>query len=344
MEKNHTDSELRLEVPAVSKGQDEFSFTSVLITQGKHRFYTLSMPSDVLANTCTVDRTADNPETGFQRNLDEKRAQEIADYIDSGLGTIPGAIILSAQQEAEMKYNNKARTISFKNHPQAFFILDGQHRVYGFRMAHTPLRVPVVIYNNLSRKDEVALFMDINTKQRPVPSELILHIKRLAESESDGEKLFRNIFDLFLKDSGSPLLGLLSPYERKREKISRTTFNGALKGIISTFEVNDVEYIYSILKSYLHVWKAILRNYNSEKNLTNPTLFKAIINLFPTIAERLYDRHGNDFNIENFDEILQPLYTKIKKGNLQKPGTSHLTLSQIFKDALHSGFSIGKRA
>ena len=34
--------------------------------------------------------------------------------------------------------------------PEAFLILDGQHRVYGFSLAKTSLRVPVVIYNNLT--------------------------------------------------------------------------------------------------------------------------------------------------------------------------------------------------
>jgi hypothetical protein len=31
------------------------SYTAVLLTQGRHRFYTLAMPSEVLAATCMVD-------------------------------------------------------------------------------------------------------------------------------------------------------------------------------------------------------------------------------------------------------------------------------------------------
>src|SRR5579884_3808253 len=59
-------------------------YAARLIRQGKHRFYTLTMPSDVLAETCVVDTREENPEEGFQRVLDSKRAQEIADYIDLG--------------------------------------------------------------------------------------------------------------------------------------------------------------------------------------------------------------------------------------------------------------------
>src|SRR3954447_17840700 len=157
-----------------SEGQEVVSYTAVLLTQGEHRFYTLAMPSEMLAETCVIDPRSDNPIDGFQRLLDRRRAQEIADYIDSGFGTIPGSIVVSAQPEANLEYIRKARTIRFNKTPRSFLILDGQHRVYGFKFAKQHLRVPVVIYNNLSRAQEARLFMDINTKQRPVPPELIL--------------------------------------------------------------------------------------------------------------------------------------------------------------------------
>ena len=148
------------------------SYTASLVTQGRSRFYTLSMPSDILAETCTVDTQEADPVMGFQRRLDSKRAQDIADYIDKGFGTIPGAIVLSAQPEARLEYNRPKRTLRFRKSPRAFLILDGQHRVYGFQKAVARLRVPVVIYNNLTKAEEARLFMDINTKQRPVPNGL----------------------------------------------------------------------------------------------------------------------------------------------------------------------------
>ena len=74
--------------------------TVSLITQGKHKFYSFTMESDILAKVCFVISRDEDPTTGFQRNLDERRAREIADYIDNGLGTIPSSIVLSAQKEA----------------------------------------------------------------------------------------------------------------------------------------------------------------------------------------------------------------------------------------------------
>ncbi len=171
----------------VTERRESYSFTASLILQGKHRFYTLSMPSDVLGETCIVDTRDENPQDGFQRALDQRRAQEIADYIDSGFGTIPSSIVLSAQPEAQLRYSRRTRTLSFRNDPRAFLIIDGQHRIFGFRLARSRLRVPVVIYNNLSKAEECRLFIDINNKQRPVPNELLLDIKRMAETETDQE-------------------------------------------------------------------------------------------------------------------------------------------------------------
>jgi hypothetical protein len=45
-----------------------------LVTQGKHRFYTLTVPSDILAKTCFVSTRYDDPKEGFQRLLDRNRA------------------------------------------------------------------------------------------------------------------------------------------------------------------------------------------------------------------------------------------------------------------------------
>jgi hypothetical protein len=46
-----------------------------IVTQGNHRFYTLTMPTEVLAKCCFATNREEDPIAGFQRVLDEKRAQ-----------------------------------------------------------------------------------------------------------------------------------------------------------------------------------------------------------------------------------------------------------------------------
>lgn len=330
-------------VPEETEEAGRSGYAARLITQGRHRFFTLTLRSDVLAKTCMVETRLENPLEGFQRTLDPKRAQEIADYIDSGFGTIPCSIVLSAQPEAELDYSSKTQVLRFKKVPRAFLILDGQHRVYGFHKAKTSLRVPVVIYNGLTRSEEARLFIDINTKQRPVPNELLLDIKRMADAETDVDALQRDVYDLFNSRNDSPLIGLMSPSTRSRGKISRVTFKVALNSIWRTIADSDPETLYLVLRSYLAVWAAALRKRDAQNNLANSTMFRAIFLLFPLVAERVSDRYGDEYTADHFDEVLQPFFSRLKKHHLVTPGPGAVALFEEFEKALQSGFSIKAR-
>ena len=309
------------------------------VTQGKHRFYTLTMPSDVLSETCFVTNRFDDPDGGFQRKLDSSRAQEIADYIDAGFGTIPGSIILSAQPEAELKVVGKGKTIEFRKTKRAFLIIDGQHRVYGFSKARTSLRVPVVIYNNLTRKEESKLFIDINTKQRSVPTELLLDIKKLAEYESETEALMGEVFDLFNSERGSPLLGLLSPAERIKGKISRVTFYAGIKPLMPAFEGKEAHEIYNALAAYLQSFVTSAENIKARNVITKPTVFRAAMLLFSEVAQRVKDKHGI-YNVDTFYEALKPLFGRIKPGTLTGAPNSYNQLYATLSQALRTSFTL----
>jgi DGQHR domain len=311
-----------------------------LITQGHHKFYTLSMPSDVLAKACFVSTRDEDPHQGFQRLLDPRRAAEIATYIDNGLGTIPTSIILSAQPEADLKIVGGGKTLEFKATPKSFLILDGQHRVYGFSLAKTALRVPVVIYNGLSRRDESRLFIDINTRQRPVSNELLLDIKKLAEYENETEQVLRELFDLFNTEKNSPLLGLLTASKKVENKVTRVTFNNAMKPLVPIFLDKDNETIYEALAAYLQTFIYGLKAINLDKKVTNPFVFRAMLHVFPGVAQRVKDRHGPFYTVDNYSDIMQPMFPKIKASLVNSPGRSHKALSEHFSKAFKTDFTI----
>jgi DGQHR domain-containing protein len=327
--------------PAAASSDDSFvSDAALLVTQGRHRFYSLVLPSDLLAATCMVDARAENPTDGFQRLLDKRRAREIADYVDCGFGTVPSAIILSAQPSAQLRYDRKTGILHFRKNQRSFLIIDGQHRVYGFNLATRSVKVPVVIYNKLSRADECRLFMDINTKQRPVPPELLLDIRRLSETESAADALRHNVFDLFSSEEDSALAGLLSPSERRKGKISRVTFNAALKSIEHAFVDAEAPDVYGVLNAYLTACVAGLRYHGVEANIANSALFKALALLFANVAERVSDRHGGAYTVKNFEDVLTPFFRRLKKGDLPRPGVGHLALYENYRKALSAGFSL----
>lgn len=315
-------------------------FSVSLVSQGKHQFYTLTMPSDILAETCVVTTRAEDPKAGFQRELDEKRALEIARYIDEQEGTIPNSIVLSAQSVADLKIVGRGKTLEFNRTPGAFLILDGQHRVYGFSKARTTLRVPVVIYNGLSRREETRLFIDINTKQKPVPSQLLLDIKQLAETETEAEEILREVFDLFNSEADSALSGYMSPATAAKSKITRVTFNNGVRPLLQLFPSRGSDEIYKIINAYLQAVSSEISKKTPDQILPKPVIFRAFTALFPSVAQRYVDLHGNNYTADKFQEIIQPIFSNISMAKFEKTGTSWTILRDYLEKRLSSKLSL----
>jgi DGQHR domain-containing protein len=311
-----------------------------LIQQGKKQFYSVTMPTDVLAKCCFVTSRNENPIDGFQRVLDRRRAQDIADYIDSGEGTIPGSIILSAQPEAKLKVVDGSKTLEFTPAQKAFLILDGQHRVYGFSLAQKAFRVPVVIYNGLSPVEEARLFIDINTKQRQVPNELLLDIKQLARRESDRDVLMRETFNLFDNDNASALHGLMSPSARQSSKISRVTFNLAFKSTLPIFASATPENVYQVTNSYIGAFADVLAKLDLSSKLTAPVVFRAIMEAFPEVARISAAQHGKAFTKAKFASVISPIADQLTVRSFDKASANVSTLAELFASLIKKDFSI----
>ncbi|MEO0434878.1 MAG: DGQHR domain-containing protein [Cyanobacteria bacterium J06656_5] len=320
---------------------DKIRYTVSNIIQNKTKFYSLTMYTDVLTKCCFVSSRDEDPIHGFQRVLDEKRALEIANYIDKGHGTIPSSIILSAQSEAEIEIIGRGRTMEFKPVPKAFLILDGQHRIYGFAKAKSNLRVPVVIYTGLTRKEESRLFIDINSKQKGVPTELLLDIKRMAEYENSTEQSLRDIFDHFNKYPDSALYGKLSPASKVKGKISRVTFNNAVSPVAKFFGDRDAEELFQILNSYLNAFIFGFYKPNSvEEQLFSSTVFRATFAVFPEISSKVKDRFGPEYNADNYHSVMEEMFEKLNIQKIKKPGSSYKALAKHFSDSMKRNFTL----
>jgi DGQHR domain-containing protein len=314
-------------------------FSASVITQGVHKFYSLTMPIDVLAKTCFVSSRDEDPKEGFQRVLDKNKAQQIADYIDKQKGTIPTAVILSAQVEANLVFDTKKKTLKFDVIPKAFLVLDGQHRIYGFSLATSELRVPVIVYAGLSRKEESRLFIDINTKQRPVPNELLLDIKSLADYESTEEEYMRCVFDMFNDEPNSSMLGKLSASERAKNKLSRTTFNASMKPIYDVFKEREPEETYTILNAYLRVIITGFTKLGIENSLVNSYVFRAIVVIFPEVA-RLVKMKYDNYHIDNFAHALDYFFQSINPSRITRKLQGYKELSEYFQKCLRKDFTL----
>lgn len=281
------------------------SYRALLITQNKTRFYFATIPVDELFPYCFVARRDEEPAAGFQRALNEPRADDIARYLSEGTGSIPSNIVLSAQTIAGIKYSARAGSISFFPNARSFLVLDGQHRLWGYQKCALRHRVPVAIYAGLSRAQEAKLFIDINTTQRGVPAALLLDIKQVAEIESHREQLLRTLFDRLRTDSRSPLAGKLSPAESLTGKISRVTFNRGLTAALSggVLAGADPDFRYRLIVNYLNSFDAEL---DDKKLLTRSAYFEAIFDVFDEAVRNTIALHG-DAKQDSIQKVVRPL-------------------------------------
>lgn len=198
----------------------------------------------------------------------------------------------------------------------------------------------MVIYNELSRRDESRLFIDINSKQRGVPNELLLDIKRLAEYENDEENILREVFDLFNTDPESAFFNKFSPAARAKNKITRVTFNNSMKPLLNIFRDKDSEEIYSVLNCYFLAFKVGLQEVDCEDTMHGSIVFRAISNFFPIAASKLKDRYGADYSVDNFYASMEGLFSRIKPSKFNNPGSSYKALSEYLEKNIKSEFSL----
>jgi len=132
------------------------SYPALRMEQNDQRFYFVTLPKDEIFPFCYVADRNEDPEKGFQRVLDIDRAKDIAKYLDESRGSIPTNIVLSAQPEAEVQYDSRKKTLKFKRLAKSFLVLDGQHRLYGYGLTKKDHRVPVAIYDGLTKQHYLA--------------------------------------------------------------------------------------------------------------------------------------------------------------------------------------------
>jgi DNA sulfur modification protein DndB len=302
------------------------SYPALALVQNGQKFYFATIPKEDVFPFCYVAGRDEDPREGFQRSLDYNRARDIARYLDDSIGSIPTNVVLSAQPDAELEYNSKSKLIRFRRFPKAFLVLDGQHRLYGYGLTTKKHRIPVSIYVGLTKKEEVSLFIDINTTQRGVPAALLLDIKHLAERESLLEAEFRNLFDYLATEPDSPVHGLLSPSQSARGKIARPTFNRAVGPALKSPVMDQLPSAkrFLLFKNYL---KAVEGCLNRPQLLVTSAYFEAFCAVFDEVLRLSRERHSN-YKEESLAKILAPIKS-IDLASVSSEGKSKITKANI---------------
>lgn len=165
---------LRIDVPATKGKMGGITFYNFLIS-----------PFDLLKIAYISHKaTSTNDLETYQRMVKPSRLKEIAAYIDDG-GQFPTNIVINFKSSDSLRFdkvqsyeNSTFGTLKLPGQYGTAWVIDGQHRLYGFAFSERGKNhvVPVLAYENLPAADEMKLFVDINCEQVKVPRSLLNEI------------------------------------------------------------------------------------------------------------------------------------------------------------------------
>lgn len=284
----------------------EYKYTAWDIGTDDTPCYVTVMKADDIFELSKVSRIDEDNEKGYQRFLSEKRAKDIADYLDSG-NIIPGAIILSAHDEFHVEYDTSSSQLKLVPvNNSSLFVIDGQHRLWGAHKSNKDILLPVCIFTGLELREEVQYFLDINSNQKGVPKTLRIELlKFLAEPDSKDEILNRLFNDLG-SDAESVLYNQLSPTKSIVGKLSHVPFRSAIEPIIEGSILGRFDYSSkkTLLSNYLNaVSTTLIEIEGSSKRIVSSAFFQAIFKIFEDVCEYTMAYFKN-YKQESFEEVL----------------------------------------
>tara|TARA_R110000868_G_scaffold161699_1_gene392470 strand:+ start:13484 stop:14695 length:1212 start_codon:yes stop_codon:yes gene_type:complete len=167
---------------------------------------------------------------GNQRPINEKRLKEIGKYIDTAEMTFPNSIILSVNNNEdgtiiqdtdnrwELKKENNEYFLEFPENMKSASIIDGQHRLNGFKYITDESRLEMEllcsIFFDLPNPYQAYLFATINGNQKRVDRSLALeqfgyYIENEEKESWTPEKLAANITRNLNFQKSSPLYSII---------------------------------------------------------------------------------------------------------------------------------------
>lgn len=251
-------------------------------TMGGHKYYSFSLePEKLLKIGYVLHRNKANVEMmpTYQRLIKKARLKAVHNFVESG-GYFPNSIVISIDSNKKVNFERSntqvestLSTVGILHLPKKYcsaFIIDGQHRLYGYANSEYKNKntIPVVAFINLSRDEQIELFMQINENQKSVSKDLrnTLNADLLWTSENKLEqiKALCSRIAIFLGENReSPLFDKISIGEDKKN-ITTQAIENALKrssflGKVSKTKIEelgsiyngDLDYTFERLKKYL---------------------------------------------------------------------------------------------
>jgi DGQHR domain-containing protein len=221
---------------------------SIRVRQRIGDIYVSSIDPQLLLQMSVVDRRRienDEEIIGIQRDLREEKVRQIKKYLSSNKATFPNSIILNTEEKYIIK--KEENYIEIEVNENAFTIIDGQHRVEGFR--DNPIdnfNLIISILVDLKIDEQAEIFTTINSQQTKVDPSHNLNLE-LESKVYTPIKMMIEIAQSFNYDKESPWYNSIKLLRNSNNGIiSLSAFVKPLNAL--TFSDND----YYIIKNELN--------------------------------------------------------------------------------------------
>ena len=294
----------------------------------KINFMVARLKPEWLIKSSTVHRRVDKGGymTGYQRVLEKSRIFQLGSYLSKEEWALPNSIILCTNTSAYKKNRfevNKDGLIKLQSITGSFWVMDGQHRLYGFAKSEdekdmkSDLICVIFDSNNMGSNYEerqANIFVDINYKSKKVSTSLLLELMQDYNLLNIKDNIGVDIVKKIAKEP--EFKNLISGYSDKSGLINLTTFvssikalcgpKGAMAKYLNTSDYNQIlEKGYKIILSFFKNIKIKYQDEwaNPEYSLSSD---KGIRGLFILLGKTLE-------NTNNINEKIMEIIIALKK-------------------------------
>lgn len=197
---------------------DQVKVPAIRMNLGGHTAYSfVTTPERLLKISYVNHHDLDHPlgQPAYQRMIKKPRIKEIGKYIENK-GFFPTNLLINFKEslnfdqlpkKVNLDKNIKFGLLSLPRRYKSAWIIDGQHRLYGYshledKFLKQPLQI--LAFEKLDNKTEADLFIDINSKQTKVPAGVLASLKADLRIDSDhfpermeaiASRIFKNLND-----------------------------------------------------------------------------------------------------------------------------------------------------
>lgn len=228
----------------------------------------------------------------YQRLIKKSRLKSVLEFIEDG-GYFPNSIVISIDSErcnferANTQVGSTLSKVGILHLPKKYrsaYIIDGQHRLYGYTNSRYKATntIPVVAFVNLSRSEQVKLFMQINENQKTVSKDLrnTLNADLLWDSDNkiEQQRALCSRISIYLGENrDSALFGKISIGEDKKiittqaieNALKKSSFLGKVTKNkieeLGSFYNGDLDSTYERLSTFLNEGFSYMSENNSEE-------------------------------------------------------------------------------